>query len=169
MKPVLAVDMDETLVDSLSVWVEKYNEVFQDSINPSIINDWNANLFCKKCTPQQLRNLRWPEMYRAVQPIPLAREMLSYLKRDYYIVVLTSEISRTFAREKKSALDRLFNGCYDELVLSHNKRNTLNFKELVDDGVHNKPTILFDQPWNRSVEHEKRAFGWVSVYNYLTS
>lgn len=63
---------------------------------------------------------------------------------------------------------------YHDLILS-SKKIGYGFDCLIDDAPHNiaqlteagECAVIFDQPWNRHVEHEHRVYDWIDVVNFI--
>ncbi len=168
----LGIDIDDTILDLLGIWVEWYNNDFNQSLLPSdITTDWRIDQFVVPEAKEKIYNyIRYPQIFEYAKPIAGALDAINYLRsKGYKIVYITANdpcnakekwlIKYGFAEDEKS-----FICAYDKSLIS------VDF--LIDDKFENvRDTqgigILFNQPHNAKYDWDLRANNWQEVVDII--
>ena len=166
----IACDVDGVVCDTMQGFVDLTNRLYHSNRKVSQITDWDLGISLD-LTDEQVRTvfrrLDWFGLY----PVPLAIETINELRRLHEVVFVTARrqdiptagwLSKFLATpvvhnvpaSEKAAF------CLDigALVLVEDRPSEIEACEAVG-----FPTILLDQPWNREVDHTRRAYGWADV------
>lgn len=170
-KPVILCDVDEVLAGLLDEWVYRYNLAYGDDLEVENISSWDLCQHVKpECGKRIYEFLADKDIYRTVAPVKGSIQGISELRKLGRVVFVTSANTATM-RGKTRWLEQW--GFLDDsprhsdLILAHDK-SLIRGDILIDDGPHNieafpGDTILFDQPYNREVDHPYRARTWPEV------
>lgn len=154
MKRKLAVDIDNTIWDLLSPWLNSYNEVFNDNLKyDDIIRYDFFNITSKASKEEVIKLLEINDIWNIIEPYENTYEYLEKLNNEYelYIVTSTSYKTPKFKFDKLFSLFPFLNE--DQLILISNKK-LLNVDIMIDDCIDNLLggkyiKILIDAPYNR--------------------
>ncbi len=161
----IALDVDGVLADIISVWLEQYNKSHKKSVTTEDIvkwDFWKELGFDKYEFYEELSNCwsRWTEVPPLEQGIANAVEKLHSVG-TVHIVTARDAASTKYV---KRWLEH--NGIkYDDYVpvLRGRDKADLDYDIFIDDSPQNvigiaskgKNVLLYDQPWNRSVNNQK--------------
>jgi 5'(3')-deoxyribonucleotidase len=159
----IAIDIDGTIADLISVWLKEYNLDYHDNLRPSDITAWETHLFVKpECGKSIYTYLEWAEIYDEVLPIDLQNSVVAIERMRFLghrvVFLTTSTLGASGAKfrwlVKHGFLDKKNMKDYVEAT----DKLLLRADILIDD----KPStckawyesgrfpILFTQPWNLS-------------------
>lgn len=166
---VIAFDLDGTIADTHTSWLEWYNEAYDDDLKLGDIVTWGIHKYAKHGNAIY-EFFDVPGSYLRPKPFPDAAEYLKSLcdQPDKYRVIIATAISghTKMATEKwRWVAQNLPWFDKDFLVLCEDK-SVIRADMLVDDGVHNLDVfcgekIIFDRPWNRDPKRSYfRAHSW---------
>lgn len=78
---VVAVDVDGVCADLMTVWLQRYNKEFNDTLTPDQITDWDISRFVKVHARTRIHELLHDRsLYDEVQPYPGAVEAVMALR-----------------------------------------------------------------------------------------
>ena len=151
----IAVDFDNVLADTTGVWIEYYNRIYNKRINKHDITEYHF---------WETRNISREEVYRIYhlvwsnwKELPMIEKhctsIVNEIKRIAEVDVVTSALTDIKHWLAKNELH------FDKIVYTLQKSH-LNYDIFIDDSPieainiirNNKMCLLYDQPWNRSVE-----------------
>ena len=169
-KFVICVDMDDTIEDLITPWIEYLNKKHGLNVNPAEVDDWAIEKFFPTLSAHDVFAPLWdPELWDNVKPKHNSPYWLKRLIDDghkVYICTCTHYKVASFKMDK--ALFKYF-------PYLSNKDLIMMRDNLVDDGIHNivgeYKGLLMDTPHNRNFEgHQNviRVFDWEDVYNIIT-
>lgn len=175
MKRKLAVDIDNTIWDLVSPWIDLYNKSYDDNIRYEDIIRYDFFNITSKASKEEILNfLSTDELWNSVEPYKESYEYLEKLNNEYELYIVTNTSYKT----PKSKFDRLFSLFpflnEDQLIIISNKQ-LLNIDIMVDDCVDhlhggNFIKLLIDSPYNRNGCIDKeiiRVKDLKDVYMYL--
>lgn len=177
---IVLVDMDDTITDMLSVWVETLNKNYRLSVRYEDITDWNINLFFPTLTNEQIfAPLYTDEFWLKVMPKYDAIKYIKKLKDDgCKVFICTSTNYKTIKAKMDNLLFKYFDYLsWNDVIVTSNKQ-LINADLLIDDGVHNLiggkyKGILMDAPHNRKFDEKKhgiiRVKTWREIYALIKS
>jgi 5'(3')-deoxyribonucleotidase len=172
----LLIDMDSVIVDLMSEWFRRYNQDYDDDLSVERVLCWQSEKYVKpECGEKIYEYLDQPDLFRNLQPLPNALEVLERLHREYDILIVTS--SRTLAfTEKEEWVERHlpFIGKHN-LIFAHRK-DMICGDVLFDDAPHNllaflqtgRTAVAMDYPYNRDVT-VPRVKGWLEFESWLAT
>jgi len=179
----IGVDLDNTVLDATSSYLHFYNRASGLSYTPEDVNDfyfyrlygWD-NAEREKIYHKYGHDIHWNS-----SPFPMAVEVLQELFISHQISIITAR--PLLFRQVTIDWLKHYGVRYHNIVFTENKLQECINSEvslLIDDAPHyaeefskkNIPVILFDQPYNKSVNIDfvYRASNWLEVnrrINYL--
>jgi len=176
----ILVDMDDTIVELLPVWVKHLNLAHNFNILPDEITDWKIGRFFPSISQEQVFfPLYNDDFWKEVKPKLGAVEYLRQLIDDgHTIYIVTSSFCDTLSQKMKYAIYPHFPYLsWDNIIVTSNKQ-MIRGDILVDDGVHNHDGgahfgILMDTPHNRYFDNEAqgiiRVQAWPEVYYIINN
>lgn len=158
---ILALDVDEVVLDMIPEWLRRYNEKYGDSVRPEDVDRWDFTQVCPKAGARVYDLLREPGFYSRVEPVPGALEDVQRARSlGMRVVFVSSCVVGTVDDKVRRLIDTGF------LPDTKNQRNffaatdktLVNADVLVDDNVDNveawaatgRRAFLKDHPHNRS-------------------
>jgi 5'(3')-deoxyribonucleotidase len=167
---LIACDVDGVVCDTMQGFVDLTNHLYDGHRKTSQITNRDLGISLG-LTDEQVRTvfrrLDWWGLY----PVPLAVEMINELRCFHEVVFVTArhqEIPTAGWLSKFLATPVVHNVPASEkaefclnigaLVLVEDRPSEIEACDAVG-----FPTILLDQPWNREVDHPRRAHGWADV------
>ncbi len=171
-KLTILVDMDDTIENLLSVWVAYLNERYGLRVKTDDVRDWDLSLAYPSLTSKQVYSpLYDDEMWRRIEPLPYAAELLEKLiDEGHEVYIVTSSNYQTLKTKMDEVLFKYFPFLDWNHVIVTNNKQMIRGDVLVDDAPHNHIggqylKILMDSPHNR--EFDAQRFGMVRVYSWL--
>lgn len=114
--------------------------------------------------PLLLEALKRRGFYRSLEPITGAVRAVNRLRREFDVVVCTAPMPgvETCESEKRDWLQHYFDRDFARQAIVTPNKAEVEGKAIIEDNpyidVPYQP-IMFDQPWNRNVDHP-RMYGW---------
>ena len=118
--PTIAMDVDGTVADLISVWLSWYNRDYNDSLYPSNITDWEIHKFVKPFS-DIYKYLEMPEIYDYVKPYPGALDFVNAIRKDYAIIWVTHATEGHTGRKRDWLREHGFLGLYDYYIETKDK------------------------------------------------
>ncbi|MFP7487257.1 hypothetical protein SFC65_24170 [Priestia filamentosa] len=86
-RPVILVDMDDTLADFSKAYWDIHNAVFKENIDRNTVNEWDLSKFSKQ-GKECYKLFKYPGLFRNLEPKPYAKEFIKNTREfaDVYIV-----------------------------------------------------------------------------------
>lgn len=178
-KGVLAVDIDETLVDDLvATLLVEYNKKYNDNVKFEDITEYNIQKFLKPECKDIFAEFANEELFEKLKPKEGSYVLLNFLNNYYNIYFLTAGDPITMPYRDKW-LKKYYDSFYKSRRLVMCKDKFLfNCDILIDDCQENlkwMPSkcmkILFNQPWNTNFNAELngmfRVNDWTDIWNLL--
>lgn len=174
MKRKLAVDIDNTIWDLVSPWIDCYNHIYKDNIQYEDIVRYDFFSITNKATKEEMFEILCKEEFWGnVYPYKYSKEYLKKLNNEFELYIITSTSYKT----PKVKFDRFFELfdfiTEDQLIITSNK-HLLNVDILIDDCIKNLTEgsymkFLIDSPYNRECVDNSiiRVKDLHEVYNYL--
>jgi len=184
LKPVIAVDADDTLWDFSGAFTRYHNRMYGSAVRFEDIRDyeWADAYGCGEAElVGRIDRFCESDKHGKLQPMPGCREVLRQLSEDYILHLLTARGSQS-RRRTMDLLDAHFSGLFSEhhfvgrggskaqMCLEHGVHS------FIDDALHHAESAigatrvyLFDRPWNR-VPHSSgitRVHSWDELYAHL--
>lgn len=176
LKNTIALDLDSVLADVMLIWIEEYNTIFHTDIKKKDITDWHIHkiLPVNKNQISEIFISVWKNRWRDIPTTSndIADVIDRLMQRGFRISIITKRervtmpfVSHWLDLNKISFNEIVF--IFDDISKNH-----FPFFLLVDDSPVNageimlpKRIIIFDQPWNRSLD----SFARITNLNQLSS
>ena len=173
------VDMDDTIEDLLSAWVQCLNKRYGLSVNPSDITDWDITLSFPSLSKEEVWHpLYEDEFWETVKPKQDAAKYLLKLQELGFNVYLCTATNHYTVKSKfENIVKRHFPFIsWDQIIITPRKQ-LIDADILIDDGVHNLiggkyKKILMSAPHNLKYKAEamgmQRVDNWEEAYKAIT-
>lgn len=153
MIPIIAIDVDGTIADLGTAWLNRYNKDYNDNLTNENILSWDTHLYVKpECGKKIYDYLEDSTLYDEVKSIPYAIVAINKIKESCRVIFVTnSTVGASGAKYnwlvKYKFLDRM-----DDYIECKDKSLILA-DILIDDRYENCKSfsgvsILYTQPWN---------------------
>lgn len=176
----ILVDMDDTLEDLCTPWVQYLNEKYGTAVTTEDIKDWAiAKVFPTLTREQVFEPLAKEEFWERVKPLPKAYENICKLKYDGHrvFIVTASDPIISVPMKLEKVLFRYFPFfTYNDVIITTQKQLICG-DVLVDDAPHNLENgnymrILMNAPHNRFFDEKSigavRTCDWNTVYRLIS-
>ena len=167
-------DIDDTILDLISVWLEVYNADYNDNLTKDDLTDWNIAEFVKpECGTKIFNYLDDPnlDLYYAIDPATNSLEVINALKKEKNRVIYATRLD-PFQRKYKWLLKHGFLTDTRDYVLAEDKQ-LIKSDIMIDDRwdyINNYNGIfgiLMNQPHNKKYDYPLRAYNWGDIYHYI--
>ena len=174
MKRKLAVDIDNTIWDLVTPWLDFYNWYYDDDVKYSDIKEYDFFNILKKASKKQMLDLlNIKGFWNLVEPYEYSVEYLRKLNDEYDLYIVTSTSYKT-AEEKFNRFFKLFPFLNESQLILTSDKGLIDVDIIVDDcprWLENKNSIKFliNEPYNQLVLDDTiiRVDNLKDVYNYL--
>lgn len=155
------LDLDNTVWDLTTPWIERLNEKFCTNVDPESLTDYDIT----KAFPfdvgknECLSVLRDRTVWNRVEPYPGAIKAMSKINEICDLFIVTKVCSTEEAFIKINKLKRIAPFiCLDQVIITGNKK-MINGDIIIDDCMQyvttgtRKARILIDKPYNMDIKH----------------
>lgn len=180
----LAVDFDNVLADTTGTWIKYYNKMHSKSLNKSDIREyyfWDA-LKISKGEAFKIFSMVWSNWLDLPPLETCSASVLKELAKTSQIDVVTSAIS-SVGNAKGNIEGWLHKWNFDlNKIVYTTEKGELDYDIFIDDSPYaavdvaqnSKICLLYDQPWNRTLEFRNviriyNLFEVESVVNNMTN
>lgn len=174
---IIGVDVDGVVADLHTEWIRRHNVDYDWKTRRDQLSSWDAESWpiSPECGKRIYDYLRQPDLYQRVPVIDGAQIAIRDLKKLGHRVVFVTSNAKGMTDQKWDWLERFgfleVRYTHSDMVIAHDKA-LVKTDVLIDDKLstvqkYPYPTILMDQPWNRSVHWATRAKGWGEVMAML--
>lgn len=173
MKPRIAVDMDQVLVDLLTPWLERYNNDYQDNLKPSDIVSWNfCHIVKPECHKKIYTYLDDQSLFESLPIMDGSQEILKTLSNDYELFVVTAPWNPDNMATKFRYLQKNFSFISESNYVFTRNKSIVNADYLIDDKPDNfhefrGKAILFEAPHNHAEVDFPRVKNWQDVGRFF--
>ena len=176
----ILVDLDDTITDLLTPWLDELNSRHRLSVTREDVKEWDMKKAFPSLTYEEIYEpLRDKELWKRVRPLPGAREYLEKLiLRGHKLYIVTTTHYTTLKMKLEECFFRYFPFIgYDRVVITSDK-SIIRGNILIDDNPENLTSgvhwgILMDAPYNRSFDEKKygvlRVRSWKEIYDAILS
>ena len=164
MKTIL-VDCDDTIVNTLEVWVDELNSTYNLNVKYEDIKEWDmSKSFPMLSWDEIYRPLTIPSFWDKVKPKENAVEVLQRLSHNFEIYIVTATDYRIIKEKVERVIKKYF-PCIDDqhIITSYNKK-ILKGDYIIDDnfdnlrGGYSVHNFLFPAPHNKNINEFPEAF-----------
>lgn len=176
----IGIDLDNTILDATSSHLHYYNQVSGLSFGADDVNDFFIYRLYgwSPAERNEIYHRYGHDIHWHSSPYPSAIEVLGELAAQHRVSIITAR--PPLFREVTVRWLEHHGVRYHDIAFTENKLEACSNAQvdvLIDDAPHyarefaeqNKPVILFDQPYNRTVTHERvyRAASWSEIRTLL--
>lgn len=167
-KLTILVDMDDTIINTLSAWVWWLNLHYMTHVRIEDVTDWDLSLAFPTLTAEEVfEPLYSSSFWETVLPKSDAQYYLQDLMLQGHDVYIVTASHPTTIAYKWKLIESYFPYIdADHFIVTSNKQ-LIQGDVIVDDAPHNlggvETSILFDAPHNKNYTAERRAYNWKDV------
>lgn len=170
MNSIFLCDVDGVLADTHTAWLGLYNQASGDHLKPEMIASWDISKFVLPGWKEKIWEIfENPDLYSYVLPIEGALTgVLKLREHGWKIVFVTSPSNGENPMRRYAWLkEHGFTTAMSDFVVARDKA-LLRGEMILDDNPNTIVKypgfgIMFDQPWNRNTEWNRRARDWNDV------
>ena len=187
------LDIDDTLADHTSEFVNYINEKYKINLNKNELKDHDCRnlLFSKFNLHSEIfREFHKSSNFKKINPMDGSLSIITDISKFHNLFLITG---RPFDLKDvtENWVSNFFPNCFSNLYITQQFPNDGEIKgpnkleicqklkcsiaidddpltalKMANDGM---SVLLFDQPWNKDIEHEKitRVFNWQQINNLL--
>lgn len=154
----IGVDLDSTLNNLEEVWIQRYNQDYDDNLTVENMIDWDPTKYVKpECGIKIFDYLKEPGFFRNLDIKPHGRDVMEFLHDHFDVYIVTSSHPKTVG-DKWDWVEQHLPFIPSKNFIPLHEKHLFDIHYLVDDGPHNfekfKGTgILIDMPHNRHVRN----------------
>lgn len=174
----ILLDQDQVLAQWVERVLQYFNEDFGTKLTVEDIKTWDMTENLGPRSEAAIRSyMRYPELYRDLDPVEGAIDGVKSLIDDGHDVVIVTAVPRSAGISYHGKLEWLRrNMPYFDLanLISCHRKDLIRGDMLLDDGPHNiEPfmkvghAVVFDRPWNKDVEGHARVHSWKEFLEYV--
>lgn len=173
MKQRIAVDMDQVLVDLITPWLDRYNNDYNDTLEPSDVTSWNfCHIVKPECGKKIYEYLDDQELFRTLPLMEDSQEVLLELSKQYELFVVTAPWNPDNMATKFRYLQKYFSFIPESNYVFTRNKSIVNADWLIDDKPDNLlgfqgVGILFDAPHNQNETRYHRVKNWLEIKEYF--
>lgn len=173
MNEYVVIDLDDTIINFVPVWLELYESESGHKLDISDITDWDISRFVLPEWKKRIYEYVYdPSIYYACSPIVDSHKTIELLRNIGYKIVYCT-VSMYDAKFDWLRSHDYYNGS-DEYVVTTNKDLILPNSWIIDDNIKHlsnrgKNAILMTKPWNKIITGGEfhRIRSWLEVPNIL--
>lgn len=176
----ILLDMDGVVADLTTPWLARYNRDYNDSLTSEDLKAWDVHQFVKsECGTKIYDYLNQRGAFADLVPLPGAVDCVDLLLdagHEVYFVTTPPTRSPWAVLEKSQWVEEFFPRVGAGNMVFTRHKHLVRGDFLIDDYEKNLHLfdghcILFDQPWNRSVDTQelafRRGFDWRHVFTMI--
>lgn len=169
MKVRVGIDMDGCIADLHSVWVERYNQLYNDNLKVEDITEWNWHHLTKpECQEKVYKILDDPDLFANLPVIEGSQEVLYKYASKFDIYIVTATRNPLNIPAKHYWLLKNFPFLDEEKFVFTRDKSAFLGDYLIDDKPKNLEGffgtgILFDAPHNKKEKRFPRVYNWKEV------
>ena len=174
---ILLVDYDDVLNNLNEQWVTTLNEMYNLSIKPEDVQDFDMSKTFTTLTKEQIESPLYFESFW--DKVTIRDDAKIYLKKLYdkgfKIYVCTTTNIKTLY-QKGLILEKNFPFLTRNDIIRTSNKRIIHGNYIIDDNIENiagcyADGILFDKPYNRKFKEKdfdiKRVYNWEELYDYI--
>jgi len=168
------LDIDDTLCNTIDIWLRRYRNKYKHKLYPKDIKDWNLVQYTvPECGTKIYDFLKSKTLYNYVKPLPRALEGVNILRNlGFEIVYITGGQPEDSVYKFKWLKNNNFWKDKDHYIQTHSKflvRGDLFIDDNYNNIISHKTTynLLFNAPWNLKYEYKNRVSGWEEIIDTI--
>jgi len=172
-KKRLAIDMDGVLCDLTAVWLQQYNNDYNDNLTPEDATCWGLEKIVKSDCGKKIYNyLENGKIFGDLPVIKDSQRIVEELSKEYELFVVTTPFNNRSIEPKSFWLRKHFPMINPKHFVFTWSKSIVMADYMLDDKPSNfdgfvGTGILFEAPHNRNETRYKRALDWEHVKWFL--
>jgi 5'(3')-deoxyribonucleotidase len=166
----IAIDVDGVLLDLVTPWLERLHARTGYKIYYEDVKTFNIETLLPEYLRSTFTSFLDDTIYDYVQPVLDAPWGVMELAKMGHSLILVTHCHPDRIASKMRAIRRFFPEVFSGVVVTKWK-DCVNYDILIDDAIHNNPTILLNQPWNLgwdANEFSQRALSWNHIVSLMS-
>lgn len=157
----IGIDLDSTLNNLNEVWLDRYNEDYNDNLKH--FKKWDATYGIKsECDIKIYDYLKESGFFYNLDIQPNARRVVDLLSKKYDLYIVTAYQASTCVDKTNWIMEHLPSIDVRNIIFCNNK-SVLNLDYLIDDGPHNilgfkQVGVIFDMEYNQHIPINEKRF-----------
>lgn len=170
-KLIIALDVDDVVLDLVPNWVRIYNRDFNNSVRVEDINNWDIGQIVRPEDREAMYSYAdGIEIFDTAPPVVDALEGVNLIKSLGHRVIYVTA-NNPFGCKLPWLIKHKFLEGIDDLVSAHDKSLVLA-DYLIDDKYENViafkgKSYLFNQPWNKEYAYYSRVLNWRNIISKI--
>lgn len=167
----IGLDLDSTLNNLTDVWVELYNNDYNDNLK--YFSNWdNHNDVKIECGKKIYDYLHKPNLFYNLDIAKDAKDVVEFLSKHYELYIVTAYIPESCIDKVNWVKKYLPNFNLNNVVFL-NKKNILQLDYLIDDGPHNIEEfngvgIVYEREYNKYLgDTYPRVRNWKEIEKFF--
>lgn len=170
-KQIIALDVDDVVLELVSAWLHKYNVEHNDTLSESDIKTWDIGSYTK-IGHRMYDYLKDPMLYATVYPVKDSWLGVQTLKNmNYRVIYVTSST----IQQSGTKYNLLYNTGYlnrREDYFEATDKSLIKCDYLVDDRIENVENaygqgVVYTREWNKSLIGYPRLNNWMEVIDFF--
>ena len=168
----VGIDIDNTIWDLVSPWLEWYNILYLDDIKYEQINEYNFFGMTTKATKKEMFDiLHTPEFWDYVKPFEDSYSALKKFNNEFELYIVTKTSYKTPSK-KFDNFFTYFPFLSEKQLVNTSNKSLLNIDVLIDDYVKNlgnntKYNFLINTPYNKKYSNYLKVKNLSEAYDII--
>lgn len=168
----VGIDIDNTIWDLISPWLEWYNILYLDNIKYKQITEYSFFDITTKATKKEMYDiLHTPEFWNYVKPFKDSYSALKKFNNEFELYIVTKTSYKTPSKK----FDNFFNYfpfLSEKQLVNTSNKSLLNIDVLIDDYVKNlgnntKYNFLINTPYNKKYSNYFKVKNLSEAYDII--
>jgi len=170
-KLIIALDVDDVILDLVSNWIRIYNRDFNNSVRKEDVNSWDIGAIVRpEDRGAMYEYASNAEIFNTAPPVIDALEGVNLIK-SYGHRVIYATANNPFGCKLPWLIKHKFLDSEDDLVTAYDKSLILA-DYLIDDKYDNVlafkgKSYLFSQPWNEGLSFHNKVLNWRNIISKI--
>lgn len=171
-KQVIALDVDDVVLNLVDAWLHQYNCDHNDFLSESDIKTWDIGSYTK-IGHRMYDYLKDPLLYGKVFPVNNSWVGIQVLRNMGYRVIF---VTSSTIEQSGVKYNLLYNGGFlnrREDYFEATDKSLIKCDYLVDDKVENvtnayKTGVVYTREWNKTLRGHPRVNNWMEVVDFFS-
>lgn len=167
---IVLTDVDDTLVELVHPWLNKYNKIWNDNLTQDDIHSWNIGSYTK--AGKVFYDLLTSDLYDTIEAVEDSLYGIQYIRQNIGRVVFVTSGFGHNGKAKLEALNRLGFNVKPEDFIEATDKSLIRGDYLIDDNYDNCNNflgvgLLLSRPWNKNNYYRYRVSSWNEIIKYF--
>ena len=171
-KPIVGVDLDDTIYKFVEPLLKKYNIVYHDNIKFEDITNYHIHNFLRPECKNIFKDFANKAFFEDIVIDDDVKKELKKINEKYQLYFVTAGAPITI-RDRDKILSRNLDWYSSSQLIACKDKHLLKLDYLIDDCQHNLEGlndyvgILIDKPWNRMCDRFIRSQSFISIADII--